>query len=279
MTKDQESSRLKLKRIIETVAEYSYEYIDFFPKQRAKTPEGRFELLALSILDVNRYNAERLWYHVALNLRQRDILSLNYLTSNSENEINIQLKNAGYNRGNYTLVFAKRLKGLAIRVSQPPFNGDISNMFTRYKSNQHNKQTIKETIRVLRNLPGLGQKVSTMFTKFMFSYFNEWKWQGDESSLCIAPAIDFQVKKVYIRLGNEVTGDFEQDLNRFCTGTRTSFIKVDDVFWNVGNIFCNSIPKCHYCVFKSCCKYAEYRRNRNFNEMNQMNECVQRYTN
>jgi len=92
---------------------------------------------------------------------------MDYLTRENEDVIRRQLNEAGYERGNYTLTFAEKLMGIAEMTSQPPFNGDVSNIFNQYEANQHNRETIRRIIRDLQRLPGVGQKVSTMFAKFM----------------------------------------------------------------------------------------------------------------
>lgn len=267
---------MSLREVIEQVSLNSKDYNDFFPKERIRTNEGRFELLALSILDVHGYQADRLWFQVAPVLREGSILSKSHLSQSEIDQIKDELIEAGYKRGDYTHEFAFRLKRLAIVIEYPPFNGDVSNLFNSFR--EHDSQTIKTIISKLKKLPGVGQKVATMFVKFMLSDFGEWAWEGSEDSLIgIAPPIDSQVKKVYIRLGKQVSGDFEEDLRQLSQELGVSFIKIDDVFWNVGRIFCNSKinPNCHYCSLKSCCKYAEYRRNNRREQIQALNALVE----
>lgn len=272
---------MSLKDVIEKTSLNSKDYNDFFSKDKIKTVEGRFELLALSILDVNRYNADRLWFKVAPELIKNGTLTKEHLNQANIIQIKDELFKAGYNRGeNYTEEFASKLKRLSKEIENPPFNGDVSNVF--YNFQHHNTETIKIIINELKKLPGIGQKVATMFVKIMLSDFEEWVWKGSENSLInIAPPVDSQVKKVFIRLGKEISGDFEKDLEKLSQEIGVSFIKIDDVFWNVGRIFCRSKinPNCHYCSLKYYCKYAEFRRNNEREKIQKLDKIVERYAN
>jgi len=273
-------SNSEIRKLIEKISLNSRDYSDFFPEGRVSMVEGRFELLAMSILDVNRYNADRLWYVVGPRLRTNGALRKEHLKTSDVGGIADELIEAGYNRGpNYTREFANKLKKLAVEIDRPPFNGDVSNLFNSFQ--EHNSQTIMAIRGELVKLSGVGQKVATMFIKIMLSDLGEWTWRGPENSLMdVAPPIDSQVRKVYIRLGNEISGNFETDLQALCERIGVSFIKLDDVFWNVGRIFCKSKinPNCCYCSLKSSCEYAKQRRKSNIQRRQELDELVEQYT-
>jgi hypothetical protein len=264
-----------LKELISSLSKKSKYYeSDFFPKKRLKKSEGRFELLGLSILDVYKHDANKLWYEVAPKLREKDIISVRYLKNNSKQSIKSALEEAGYKRGNLTYEFADRLKQLAVKIEKKPFVGDVSNLFKSYK--KHNRETIELILKELRKIKGIKQKVSTMFLKFMISTFNQWKWNGDETSLFgIAAANDSHVRKVYTRFRGKKINDFENDLAKFSRKFQLSFIEIDNVFWNVGRIFCrNSPPSCHYCPLEPFCKFADVRKRGKRNKMLEINSYI-----
>lgn len=267
---------MALKELISALSEKSKFYeSDFFPSERLNNAEGRFELLGLSILDVNNYDADKLWYLIAPKLRERNIISINYLQNSSVEEIQQSLIENGYNRGNYTKTFAERLKQLCDVINNEPYQGDISTLFNSYV--EHNQNTIEAILKELKKINGIGQKVGTMFIKFMLSTFHKWEWRGDLTSLLgIAAPNDFQVRKVYTRFIANRINDFENELSLFSNEVEVNFIEIDNVFWNVGRIFCNQLnPACHYCPLEPFCKYAEFRRLKNFDRLKEIDEFIE----
>lgn len=264
-----------LSEVIDTISSKSkyYEKL-FFPADKVKTPEGRFELLGLSILDVFNFNADKLWFEIAPKLREKNIISIDYLKNASVQEIQTELEKAGYRRGKYTKVSAERLKNLATKTLELNIEGDISNLFNSYEV--HNKNTLKELLNKLKEFDGIGQKVGTMFIKFLISTFEEWKWRGNEATLFgIAIPNDFQVRKVYTRISAQRIENFEKDLSKFSEELKLSFSKIDDVFWNVGRIFCNNLnPSCHYCFLEPPCKYAFYRKTNNLAKLKEIDTAI-----
>lgn len=232
---------------------------DFFPKKTLRTKKGRFELLALSILDVRGFDADILWYVVGKNLRANQILSIEHLLNSSVAKITSELKHAEYRRGEYyTSQFAERLKKLAYRV-KTNYNGDISNIFLKYK--EHDRDSVLSILDELDSLPGVGQKISTMFLKFMVSTFGIWKWKDKNTLIGVPTPNDFQLRKVFLRLGHNRSNDMEKQYSHFGKMLRLPFMEIDDVLWNVGRIFCSKrSPSCHYCPFVSECHYADLRR-------------------
>ncbi len=267
---------MKLKDVISTLSKKSKYYeSDFFPKELLNNPEGRFELLGLSILDVYGYDADKLWFEVAPKLRAEKIISVDYLQNNTIENIKAALEMAGYKRGNNnTTTFARRLKQLPAVLSEPPFNGDVSNLFNSFQ--EHNNETIKAILKQLKKINGVGQKVGTMFIKFMLSTFKIWRWSGDETSLLgIAAPNDFQVRKVYTRFSAKRINDFEKELSKFSNKVKVNFIEIDNVFWNVGRIFCNPLnPACHYCPLEPFCRYASYRRLKIYDKIKEIDKFI-----
>src|SRR4030095_8660146 len=161
-----------LKKIIK---EYSirskYFEKDFFPHKTIKTKAGRFELLALSIMDVRGFNADKLWYIVGKNLRSKNknILSIDYLHAHNISTITKELKKAGYNRGEiYTKRVANLLKKLALRI-KTNYSGDVALIFN--KNEIHDSNYVNKILKELDKLPGVGLKIATMYFKFMVSTF------------------------------------------------------------------------------------------------------------
>lgn len=267
---------MALKELISALSEKSKFYeSDFFPSERLDNAEGRFELLGLSILDVNNYDADKLWYVIAPKLRESNVISINYLQNSSIENIQASLVESGYNRGNYTRTFAERLKQLSEVINNEPYQGDISNLFNSFE--EHNSNTINTILRELKKINGIGQKVGTMFIKFMLSTFNQWEWRGNINSLLgIAAPNDFQVRKVYTRFIANRINNFENELSLFSNEIEVSFIEIDNVFWNVGRIFCDQLnPACHYCPLEPFCKYAECRRLKDYDRLKEIDEFVE----
>lgn len=269
----------KLNQIISLASKKSkYFEKDFFPQVRLKTKKGRFELLALSVLDVWGYDADDLWFIVGKELRKENILSIDFIEYAKINEIKQKLKSAGYNRGNIPLLkYSKILKSLA-RVIKNKYKGDISNMILDKKP--HNQKVAIDIIKELDELPGVGQKIATMFLKFMISTFEIWKWNNKKSLIGISIPDDFQVRKVFIRLGNIPKTKLNskkimEEYASFSTNLKLSFMEIDDVLWNVGRIYCRKkSPSCHYCIFGNNCHYSELRRNGQLVQMKKIDNYI-----
>lgn len=264
----------KIKEIICNYSERSKYYEkDFFPNNSIKTKEGRFELLALSILDVRGFNADDLWYIVGKNLRKRNILDIKFLLNSSEAQIKRELIIAKYNRGkNYTAIFAKLLKKIAKQVKDK-YNGDISEIFNKHKT--HDKYAVDEILKELDKLAGIGKKIATMYFKFMVATFKIWKWKKPESLIGVAIPDDFQVRKVFIRLGHLKTNRMAEQYSVFSHRLKLPFMEIDDVLWNVGRIFCSKrSPSCHYCPFLTECNYAKIRKSGNVKKMDSINKMI-----
>lgn len=257
----------KIKEIIYNYSERSKYYEkDFFPNNSIKTKEGRFELLALSILDVRGFNADRLWYNVGKELRKRKVLSIKYLNNHTAITIKRELIKADYRRGDkYTLKFATLLKKLALNI-ESNYNGDISKIFNKHT--KHDKNAVNDILEELDLLPGVGLKIATMYFKFMVSTFNIWKWRNPKSLVGVAIPNDFQVRKVFIRLGHIKSSKMEEQYSMFSHNLNLPFMHIDDVLWNAGRIFCSkSSPACHYCPFLTECNYAMVRKSGNIKMM------------
>lgn len=142
---------------------------------------------------------------------------------------------------------------------------------------KYDRDTIEQILLELKKIDGIGQKVATMFVKFMISTFGVWKWKGNKSSLVgIAAPNDFQVRKVYLRLGNRIDGNIIDSLEIFSERLGLSFIEIDDVLWDVGRIFCDDLnPACHYCILSSSCDYARFRQTENRRGIKLLDEIFQ----
>lgn len=269
----------KLNQIIFQAAKKSkYFEKDFFPQKRLNSKAGRFELLALSVLDVWGYDADNLWFIVGVKLRKENILSIIFLEQSKINDIKKALKNAGYNRGKKPLSkYSKILKNLAFKI-RTEYNGDISEILKNKRP--HNQKNLIKIITELDKLPGIGQKIATMFMKFMISTFEVWKWRDKNSFIGIPIPDDSQVRKVFFRLGIIPARKFKkkelmEEYSKFSVKLKLSFMEIDDVLWNVGRIFCsNNSPSCHYCIFGNNCHYSKLRRNGSLLQMKKIDNYI-----
>jgi len=113
-----------------------------------------------------------------------------------------------------------------------------------------------------------------MFLKFMVETFKIWKW-NPKDLMRIALPNDIQIRKVALRLGMQRKKAFIADLADFVQNVKLEFSKIDDVFWNVGRIFCGKFqPSCHYCIFENICKYAKARVNKDTQTLDRINSSL-----